>query len=111
MNNKSRILIIALALLMLLLLSPLNALGQGRGNSERHLDKKCGKFVNCHDARDGRWDGRGPQRDNRSFRNWHSSDRWSHRRHYDQFGRARWHREHRHNNDRYYSRARAFRRY
>jgi hypothetical protein len=26
----------------------------GRRNRVRHLDKKCGKFVNCHDARDGR---------------------------------------------------------
>jgi hypothetical protein len=27
----------------------------------RHYNKKCGKFVNCHDARDGRIDGRGPR--------------------------------------------------
>ncbi len=27
----------------------------------RHYDKKCGKFVNCHDARAGRIDGRGPR--------------------------------------------------
>ncbi len=36
---------------------------QGRGNGRgagRNIDKKCAKFVNCHDARDGRWDGRGP---------------------------------------------------
>jgi hypothetical protein len=25
-------------------------------------DRKCRKFVNCHDARDGRVDGRGPNR-------------------------------------------------
>lgn len=24
-------------------------------------DRKCRKFRNCHDARDGRWDGRGPR--------------------------------------------------
>ena len=35
--------------------------GQGRGRGS-NLDKKCEKFVNCHDARDGRWDGRGPSR-------------------------------------------------
>src|SRR5262245_66381952 len=29
---------------------------RGRGN-----DKKAGKFINGHDARDGRWDGRGPR--------------------------------------------------
>lgn len=33
-----------------------------RGNRGRNMDWKCGKFVNCHDARDGRWDGRGPRR-------------------------------------------------
>src|SRR5262245_14063223 len=34
--------------------------GQGRGHG-RGLDKKAGKFINGHDARDGRWDGRGPR--------------------------------------------------
>ena len=28
----------------------------------RFDDKKDGKFINGHDARDGRWDGRGPSR-------------------------------------------------
>ncbi|HXI23957.1 MAG TPA: hypothetical protein VNG71_08770 [Pyrinomonadaceae bacterium] len=37
------------------------AQGRGRGNGAgSKIDKKCAKFVNCHDARDGRWDGRGP---------------------------------------------------
>ena len=39
-----------------------NAMGQGRGRGNSHFDKKCEKFVNCHDARDGRLDGRGPNR-------------------------------------------------
>jgi hypothetical protein len=39
------------------------AMGQGRGHGHSNWDKKCTKFVNCHDARDGRWDGRGPNRD------------------------------------------------
>ena len=30
-------------------------------NYSWHYDKKCGKFVNCHDARNGRIDGRGPR--------------------------------------------------
>jgi hypothetical protein len=35
---------------------------QGRFNMrEANQDRKCGIFVNCHDARDGRWDGRGPR--------------------------------------------------
>ena len=55
---------------------PATALGQGRGHGKGHgnsrghnqtwhtsNNKKCGKFVNCHDARDGRWDGRGPRGD------------------------------------------------
>jgi U1 small nuclear ribonucleoprotein len=33
----------------------------GKSNKGRHRDKKCAKFVNCHDARDGRVDGRGPR--------------------------------------------------
>lgn len=39
-----------------------DAMSQGRGRRVSHLDRKCEKFVNCHDARDGRWDGRGPNR-------------------------------------------------
>jgi|SRR5262252_1228077 len=54
------------------------AQGRGRGNGQgrrsevfadrnyrgyhwRDQNWKCGKFVNCHDARDGRIDGRGPR--------------------------------------------------
>ncbi|HJZ82447.1 MAG TPA: hypothetical protein VKD91_18940 [Pyrinomonadaceae bacterium] len=32
-----------------------------RNNRWRNQNWKCGKFVNCHDARDGRIDGRGPR--------------------------------------------------
>jgi hypothetical protein len=39
-----------------------DAMGQGRGRRAGRFDNKCDKFVNCHDARDGRWDGRGPNR-------------------------------------------------
>jgi hypothetical protein len=54
------------AILMLLFVvgAPAVAQGQGRGRGQ---DKKAGKFKNGHDARDGRWDGRGPQ-GNRSDR-------------------------------------------
>jgi len=34
----------------------------GWGRNDRDQNWKCGKFVNCHDARDGRIDGRGPNR-------------------------------------------------
>ena len=45
-----------------------DAMGQGRGRRVSRMDKKCAKFVNCHDARDGRWDGRGPNRRDDGFR-------------------------------------------
>lgn len=46
---------------ILTLALPVISLAQGRGNG-RGAGKpdKCAKFVNCHDARDGRVDGRGP---------------------------------------------------
>ena len=49
-----------LLVLVMILSVTYEAMGQGRGRRVSHEDKKCGKFVNCHDARDGRWDGRGP---------------------------------------------------
>ena len=51
--------------LVLLLVIPATSMAQGRGRGRGRgpdLDKKCAKFVNCHDARDGRLDGRGPAR-------------------------------------------------
>jgi hypothetical protein len=70
--------LIGTAILLLVLATSISteAVGQGRGRrvfGGGGFDKKCGKFVNCHDARDGRWDGRGPRRDrdfrrNRGFR-------------------------------------------
>lgn len=83
-SMKRRNLFAAVMLGLLLAIAlPTTALGQGRGRdrdrgdrgrnnddnyswrnrsnrSSRH-DKKCAKFRNCHDARDGRWDGRGPR--------------------------------------------------
>ena len=58
--------ILVLSLLMVVSIAT-DAMGQGRGRRVGRSDKKCAKFVNCHDARDGRWDGRGPDRD-RDFR-------------------------------------------
>jgi len=83
---------------------PATALGQGRGHGKGHgqtygqgrghnqtwntNNKKCGKFVNCHDARNGRWDGRGPRGDRvsnssryRRYRNRnYTQNRWLQRR-------------------------------
>jgi hypothetical protein len=38
-----------------------NKQGRWRGRNKRN--KKAEKFINGHDARDGRWDGRGPRPD------------------------------------------------
>jgi len=48
----------AVALLVLTLLFPIQSFAQGRGRGQA---KKAAKFINGHDARDGRWDGRGPK--------------------------------------------------
>ena len=53
--------ILVLSVLMIVSVAS-DAMGQGRGRRVSHMNKKCAKFVNCHDARDGRWDGRGPNR-------------------------------------------------
>lgn len=59
--------------LLLAFAVPETALGQSRGRARHNGDwsnrnwskhnKKCGKFVNCHDARNGRLDNRGPRGD------------------------------------------------
>lgn len=55
----------ALLVLVMILTVSYEAMGHGRGRGRRNsqMDRKCAKFVNCHDARDGRLDGRGPDRD------------------------------------------------
>lgn len=58
--------------LILLVATPALTFAQGRGHG-RGRDKKAVKFVNGHDARDGRWDGRGPNR----RRNTHRNRRWN----------------------------------
>ena len=74
----------ALVLLLVLSFSPASGQGRGRGHGRggfNGFDRKCGKFVNCHDARDGRWDGRGPRRNHqlRRARYWrrHRDHRWT----------------------------------
>jgi hypothetical protein len=57
--------ILVLGLLMIFAVAT-DTMAQGRGRRAGNWDKKCSKFVNCHDARDGRWDGRGPNRRSRS---------------------------------------------
>jgi len=76
--------IVVLSLLMIFAVST-NANAQGRGRRNGNWDGKCSKFVNCHDARDGRWDGRGPSRRSiftnfRRNRRDRDSERWERRR-------------------------------
>ena len=60
--STSKTLLGILVVGFLIMIASPDALGQRRGRRVSHLDKKCAKFVNCHDARDGRLDGRGPNR-------------------------------------------------
>src|SRR5687767_9937284 len=68
--------IIVMALLLVVAI-PATSFGkeQGRRNGRgRNFDsRKCGKFVNCHDARNGRWDGRGRRN---AFRSYQRDNRW-----------------------------------
>jgi hypothetical protein len=63
LSRSSNVFGIALMALLIVMSASFDAMGQGRGRRVSRSDKKCEKFVNCHDARDGRWDGRGPNRD------------------------------------------------
>jgi hypothetical protein len=72
---------------MLLVAMPATSFGKDRGRRhKRNSDWKCGRFVNCHDARDGRRDGRGFRRNDRDWRdsrwwdNRNDDSRWRNRR-------------------------------
>jgi hypothetical protein len=64
--KRALLLVAGLTLLSAMVLPiDVSAQGRGRGKQNSNLGKKCEKFVNCHDARDGRWDNRGPRSRNR----------------------------------------------
>ena len=54
--------VIAPLAILVVISASFEARGQGRSRRAIGLDKKCAKFVNCHDASEGRLDGRGPRR-------------------------------------------------
>ncbi len=62
--KRNRKMLLVVAGLFLLAAVPAMSVGQGRGRGQ---EKKLDKFVNGHDARDGRWDGRGPRIGRRSI--------------------------------------------
>jgi hypothetical protein len=64
--KRNRKILLVVASLFLLAALPAMSFGQGRGRG-RGQDKKLDRFVNGHDARDGRWDGRGPGYSRRSL--------------------------------------------
>lgn len=85
--------------LLLIIAVPATSFGKDRGRRGRGRDwndRKCGKFVNCHDARDGRWDNRGPRRDSSRWR-------WRDDRRDDDWRRDRW-RDNRFRDTRWWSR-------
>ncbi|HEU0176751.1 MAG TPA: hypothetical protein VFV58_20995 [Blastocatellia bacterium] len=85
-TQRFALLITTLAIVVNMALSGVTFAQHGRG---RFNDKKAGKFINGHDARDGRWDGRGPRsrfgdrwdrNDRFRFRDRRNRDEWRHRR-------------------------------
>jgi hypothetical protein len=96
--------ILVLSLLMVVSVAT-DAMGQGRGRRVSRGDKKCSKFVNCHDARDGRWDGRGPDRRSR-FGNIFRRNRRNRDRDFDDNGSRRRHRDRDFDRDRSWRRRR-----
>jgi hypothetical protein len=77
-KRRSFVAMIVLALLMGVTM-PATSLAQDRRNNQgwNINNRKCGKFVNCHDASEGRRDGRG----RRSASGWNQrrwrENRWS----------------------------------
>src|SRR5829696_4574439 len=62
-NGKRALLWAAFLTLIVAFALPSMAFGQGRGRGRGRSNDKCDKFVNCHDASEGRVDGRGPRTD------------------------------------------------
>ena len=55
-NRKSLLLVLVSVFVFAALPTVTSAQGRGRGQQKKHI-----KFVNGHDARDGKWDWRGPR--------------------------------------------------
>lgn len=86
LGKRNLVGVLTIALLFLVAV-PATSFGKDRGRRGRGRDwndRKCSKFVNCHDARDGRVDGRGPRRDltrwDGRYNDGRQWDRWRDRR-------------------------------
>lgn len=69
---RSHRFILMLATVLVIFAVPMLTAAQGRGRGlgrGHNRNWKCSIFVNCHDARDGRLDGRGPRANRIGFRN------------------------------------------
>ena len=68
-KRKQNLFLVVVAGVLLTLGLPAAAFAAPQGYGYDHGfnkgQRKCEKFVNCHDARDGRWDGRGRRADRR----------------------------------------------
>ena len=62
LKASSNFFVIAALAVLVVISASFEARGQGRNRRATGMDKKCAKFVNCHDASEGRLDGRGPRR-------------------------------------------------
>lgn len=74
LSSSGNVIRTAALMFLLVITFSVDVFAQGRGRAYG-LGRKCDKFVNCHDARDGRWDNRGPDRSG----NWNSA--YTRRRH------------------------------
>lgn len=64
-TKRNKIILMVATLALVILALPMFASAQGRGRAlgrGQNRDWKCSVFVNCHDARDGRWDRGGRNR-------------------------------------------------
>jgi hypothetical protein len=82
LNSQKNFVSFILVAMLIVIVLPATSFGKDRGRRHgrgRDFDNwKCGRFVNCHDARDGRWDGRGRRRNSLSVWDWRNnrSNRW-----------------------------------
>jgi hypothetical protein len=73
-GNKHNWKVAILFAVIMMFALPVISYAQGRGNGRgrgrgSNLSWKCRVFVNCHDARDGRLDNRGPRGSRIGYRN------------------------------------------